>query len=97
MKVVHASGEDSLAKHSSLDWKRDMNEPEHRDQFSELITNTQDKNCSPEITKSNFTALLEDLNLNLNSKLTLNKARTVDNHTLNDDELTSPNQIPDYI
>ena len=74
-----------------------MNEPEHGDQFSELITNTQDKNCSPEITKSNFTAVLKDLNLNLNSKLTLNKARTIDNHTLNDDKLTSPNQIPNYI
>ena len=80
-----------------------MNKPEHRDQSSEPIakagsTNTQDKNSSPGISKSNiFTALLEDLNLDLTSKLTLNKARTVDNHTLNDDNLTSPNQIPDYI
>ena len=30
-------------------------------------------------------------------KYTLTKARTVDNHTLTDQELTSPNQIPDYI
>ena len=100
---MHASGEDSLAKHSSSDWKRDVNEPEHRGQSSEPTTeagstNTQDKNSSPGISRSNiFTAVLEDLNLNLNSKLTSNKARTIDNHTLNDDKLTLPNQIPVYI
>jgi hypothetical protein len=93
LKVVHASGGDSLAKHSSLDWKRDMNEPEHRDQSSELTTEAGSTNTQDTF----FTALLKDLNLSLNSKLTLNKARTVDNHTLNDDKLTSPNQIPDYV
>ena len=70
-----------------------MNEPEHRDQSSELTTEAGSTNTHDTF----FTAILEDLNLNLNSKLTLNKARTVDNHTLNNDKLTSPNQIPDYI
>ena len=34
---------------------------------------------------------------NENMKFTLKKARTLDKHTLTDEELTSPNQIPDYI
>ncbi|XP_046849925.1 uncharacterized protein LOC124443517 [Xenia sp. Carnegie-2017] len=37
------------------------------------------------------------LNLNVESKLTLKHARTVDNHMFNGDELTSTDQIPGYI
>ncbi|CAB4039034.1 interferon-induced very large GTPase 1-like [Paramuricea clavata] len=44
-----------------------------------------------------YRTLLSDLNLESNSKLTLKKARTVDNHTLKANKLTSPDQIPDYI
>ncbi|CAB4045403.1 Hypothetical predicted protein, partial [Paramuricea clavata] len=57
--VVHVSGGDSLENHSSLDRKRDMKEPEHGEQSSEAqskaeSTNSQDKNSSPKISKSNF-------------------------------------------
>ena len=44
-----------------------------------------------------YRTLLDNLKLNPDSKLTLKNARTVDNHTLKDDKLTSPDQIPEYI
>ncbi len=44
-----------------------------------------------------YGTLLDNLKLNPDSKLTLKNARTVDNHTLKDDKLTSPDQIPEYI
>ncbi len=58
------------------------------------ITKVQDKNSSYRITLSNFYV---NLNLKPNLKFTLTKARTVDNHTLTDEELTSSDQIPEYI
>ena len=59
------------------------------------ITNVQDKNSSLRITPLINSCF--DLNFKANTKFTLTKARTVDNHTLRDEELTSPDEIPDYI
>ena len=39
----------------------------------------------------------ENLNLDTQVKFTLKKARTLDKHTLTDEKLTSPDQIPEYI
>ena len=47
--------------------------------------------------KVEYFGLLNDLKLNPNEKLTLKKARTVDNNTLNDKALTSVSEIPKYI
>ena len=58
------------------------------------VIKEQDNMTSFEIVLSNS---LANLNIKPNIKFTLTKARTVDNHTLTDQELTSPNQIPDYI
>ena len=58
------------------------------------VAHTPDKNSS-------LTMALSDsfVNLNLDPpiKYTLKKARTLDKHTLTDEELTSPKQVPDYI
>ena len=94
-------GREHLAKHSFPHSKSVMDEPakEKTSQFlttptTDEITKVQDKNSSPRITLSNFCV---NLNLNPNLKFTLTKARTVDNHTLTAEELTSPDQIPEYI
>ena len=58
------------------------------------VIKEQDNRASLEMVLSNF---LANLNIKPNTKFTLTKARTVDNHTLTDQELTSPDQIPDYI
>ena len=44
-----------------------------------------------------FISLLSNLNLDPQKKLTLMKARTVDDYTLSDKALTSPDAIPKYI
>ena len=56
--------------------------------------NTQDKNSSLARRRSNSCM---NLNLSPQIKYTLKRARTLDKHTLTDEELTSPDQIPDYI
>ena len=73
-----------------------MDEPA-KDKTSEALTTPTD-----EITDKNsilrITLLNSCVDLNLKPmKFTLTKARTVDNHTITDEELTSPDQIPDYI
>ena len=61
--------------------------------FKKAITTVEEKNlCNPPISNSYV-----NLNLKSNVKFTVKHARTLDKHTLTYDELTSPNQIPDYI
>ncbi|CAB4008032.1 interferon-induced very large GTPase 1-like, partial [Paramuricea clavata] len=60
------------------------------------VTDTQNKNSSPETALSKY-CRPTCLPYNPDLKYTLNKVRTVDNKSLTDVQLTSPNQIPDYI
>ena len=57
----------------------------------------QDKSENKENKISNLARTLSKSCVNQNMKFTLKKARTLDKQTLTDEELTSPDQIPDYI
>ena len=57
----------------------------------------QSGSIKSQVKKVEYFNLLNDLKLNPNEKLTLKKARTVDNNTLNDKALTSVSEIPKYI
>lgn len=60
--------------------------------YKRTTTNTHDENVSHTIAQ-----LYAELNVKPDDKFTLQKARTLDNITLTDDNLTSPHQVPDYI
>ncbi|CAB4024808.1 Hypothetical predicted protein [Paramuricea clavata] len=110
VKPENPSGRECLGEHSLPESKRGNGEPERKDQSSEALktsttcniththththTHTQDKNFSTYITGSKSWT---DLSTQPTSAYTLTRARTVDNHTLTDDELTSADQVPDYI
>ena len=57
----------------------------------------QDKSENKENKIYNLARTLSKSCVNQNMKFTLKKARTLDKQTLTDEELTSPDQIPDYI
>ncbi|XP_028414919.1 interferon-induced very large GTPase 1-like [Dendronephthya gigantea] len=60
---------------------------------------TASKDQSPDAlaTSGALFKLCNELNLKPDSKFTLKHARTIDNHTLTDEKLKSPEQIPEYI
>ncbi|XP_028403214.1 interferon-induced very large GTPase 1-like [Dendronephthya gigantea] len=98
-----ASGEaENVPTINSLRFKTGEDQPEQKgnSEGSKMttsaaeITNTQDTNTN---TNNALTKLWDDLNLNPNQNLTLKRARTIDNHTLGDDQLTSLDQLPNYI
>ena len=72
-------------------------------QFQPLVSKPVILNATKEIVKlpqeneQIFISLLSDLKLNPQEKITLKKARTVDNYTFSDDALTSPDEVPKYI
>ena len=74
--------------------KRDQSSDAPTTPDTDQIITIQVKTTSPAIALSQFS---DDLNMKRNSKFTLNDARTVDNHTLTDYQLTSADQIPHYI
>ena len=61
------------------------------------IVNTGEKNYREITKKPPISNSCIDLNLKSNVKFTVKYARTLDKPTLTKDELTFPDQIPDYV
>ena len=74
-----------------------MDEMEKKQISAPLKKCMQDKSANKENKISILARTLSKSCVNQNMKFTLKKARTLDKQTLTDEELTSPDQIPDYI